>query len=125
MLKFFTVVLFLSLGIVSCNAQILQKNTSRKVEKELFGKSRGNRKEVKAKESRKVIQAKKKQEARQKKLKSDYDKSIVKSKKRTVDIQTPEVQKRMKQNKKDTARNDRVKRKKNRTNSKKAGNKYK
>ena len=125
MLKFFTVVLFLSLGIVSGNSQILQKNTSRKVEKELFGKSRGNQKEVKVKESRGVINAKKKQEAKQKKLNSDYDKSIELSKKRTLKIQSREVQKRMKQNKKDTARNDRAKRRKDRTNSKKAGNKHK
>ena len=57
-------------------------------------------------------------------LKKDYDKSIKQSQKRTVDIQTPEVQARMKQNKKDYTRRDRHKKKKIKAASKEAGGKY-
>ena len=47
------------------------------------------------------------------------------SQKRTIDIQTPEVQARMKQNQKDSAVRDKAKKKKVKTSTKKAGKKYK
>jgi hypothetical protein len=50
---------------------------------------------------------------------------VKQSQKRTIDIQTPEVQDRMKQNKKDTAARDKEKKKKVRSGSMKAGKKYK
>jgi hypothetical protein len=115
----------ISLGICSCNAQIFHKNASRKAEKGLFGKSLGNKKEVKIKEPRTVLKAKKKQEAKEKKLKDNYEKSVKKSQKRTIEIQTPEVQERMKQNQKDSASRDKAKKKKVKTSTKKAGRKYK
>jgi hypothetical protein len=122
--KLFVVMFILSLGILTCNAQILQKKTPRRVEKALFRKSDSNKKEVKVKEPRAVVKAKKKQEANLKKHKDDYDKSVERSKKRTIDIQSPEVQKRMKQDKKATAKREKIKRKNFRANSKKAGKKY-
>jgi hypothetical protein len=124
MRKFYIMVFILSLGIFSCNAQILRKNTPHKAEKELFGKSRGNKKEAKVREPRAVLKAKKKQEDNKKKQDEDYKKSVERSKKRTFEIQTSEVQKRMKQDKKDTARRDRLKRKKVKTSTVKAGKKY-
>lgn len=50
------------------------------------------------KESRKVRKAKAEQNSRQAKLKNDYNRSIIKSRKRTYDIQTPEVKARMRRN---------------------------
>ena len=122
---FFLFVIILSLTISLCDAQIFHKNSSRKVEKELFGKSPGNKKKVKVREPRSVRKAKKKQEANKRKLKSDYEKSVERSQKRTIDIQTPEVQARMKQDRKKSAIRDKTKRKKARTSTKKAGRKYK
>ena len=119
--KCFFFVLFFSLAIGSCNGQIFHKDP----EKQLFSKSHGGRKEVKVKEPRKVLKAKKKQEANDRKLERNYNKSIKKSQKRTIDIQTPEVQARMKQNKKDTAVREKEKRKKVRASSQRAGEKYK
>jgi long-subunit fatty acid transport protein len=81
-------------------------------------------KEAKVKEPRSVLKAKKQQEANDKKLKKDYEKSIRQSQKRTIDIQTPEVQARMKQNKKDSAVRDKAKKKKVKTGTKKAAKKY-
>jgi hypothetical protein len=121
MKKFSLLVLLLSIVIGSCNAQIFHKNP----EKGLFGKTHTTKKEVKVKEPRKVLKAKKKQEASKKKLDKDYDKSIKRSQKRTIDIQTPEVQARMKQNQKDSAIRDKTKKKKVSTSTRKAGKKYK
>jgi hypothetical protein len=109
------------LAIGSCNAQIFHRNP----EKQLFGKTLGIKKEPKVKESRTVLRAKKKQEVNDRKLKRDYDKSIRRSQKRTIDIQTPEVQKRMKQNKKDYTTRDKEKRKNVKATSRRAGKKYK
>ena len=114
-------VLLFSLAIGSSNAQIFHKNP----EKQLLGKSHSSRKEPKVKEPRKVLKAKRKQEANDRRLEKNYEKSIKKSQKRTIDIQTPEVQARMKQNKKDTAVREKEKRKKVRASSQDAGKKYK
>jgi hypothetical protein len=119
--KLFLFIFILLLAIGSCNAQIFHRNP----ERQLFGKTPGIKKEPKVKESRTVLRAKKKQEANDRKLKRDYDKSIRRSQKRTIDIQTPEVQKRMKQNKKDYTARDKEKRKNVKSNTKKAGKKYK
>ncbi len=119
--KCFIFFLLFSLAIGSCNAQIFHKNP----EKQLSGKSHGGRKEPKVKEPRKVLKAKRKQEANDRRLEKNYEKSIKKSQKRTIDIQTPEVQARMKQNKKDTALREKEKRKKVRASSQGAGKKYK
>lgn len=119
--KSFLFILLFSLAIGSCNAQIFHRDP----EKQLFGKSHGGRKEAKVKEPRKVLKAKRKQEANDRKLERNYDKSIKESQKRTIDIQTPEVQARMKQNKKDTTVREKEKRKKVKASSQDAGKKYK
>jgi preprotein translocase subunit SecF len=125
MRKFILFMFILSLAVCSCNTHLFKKNASRRAERGLFGKSRGKRKEVKVKESRTVNKAKKKQEAKDQKLKKDYKQSVKQSQKRTIDIQTPEVQARMKQNQKDSAIRDKVKKKKTKSSTKKAGEKYK
>jgi hypothetical protein len=103
------------------NAQIFHKNP----EKQLFEKSGSSRRGMKVKEPRSVIRAKKKQEANKRRLDKEYEKSVKQSQKRSVDIQTPEVQDRMKQNKKDSVVRDKEKKKKVKSSSKKAGKKYK
>lgn len=112
------------LAIETCNAQIFHKKGSVRAEKALFRKSSGNKK-IKVKEPRVVLKAKKKQEVNDKKLKKEYAQSVKRSQKRSIKIQSPEVQARMKQNRKDSAARSKVKKKKVRTSSKKAGKKYK
>jgi hypothetical protein len=124
MRKFFFVLFILSLGSGSCNAQVFKKSTSRRAEKELFGKSRANKKQAKVREPRAVLKAKKKQAAKERELKRNYEKSIKKSQERTQDIQTPEVKARMKKNRKDTATRDRAKKKKIKISTKKVRKKY-
>jgi hypothetical protein len=119
--KYFLFLFLLSLSMVTCNAQIFHKNP----EKQLFGKTLGKKKEPKVKEPRTVLRAKRKQEANDRKLNKEYEKSVRQSQKRTIDIQTPEVQARMKQNKKDFTARDNEKKKKVRASTRKAGKKYK
>ena len=125
MKKIFLFIFIISLAIGSCNAQLIKKHDSRKGEKGLFVKIFGNRRAAKVKEPRAVLKAKKKQEANDKKMKRDYVKSTKASQKRTYDIQTPEVQARMKQNKKDSSARDKEKKKRVKKTTKKAGKKYK
>lgn len=120
MRKFFLFLFVLFLTVASANAQKFHKNP----EKQLFGKTHGSRKEAKVKEPRKVLKAKKKQEANDRRLKKAYDKSVIQSQKRSIEIQTPEVKARMKQNKKDYTRRDRDKKKKIKSASKEARGKY-
>lgn len=125
MKKLLLLIFITTLALGSANAQLFHRNAARSAEKGLFGKSLNNKKQVKVKEPRSVLKAKKKQEANEKKLKKDYAASVKKSQKRTIDIQTPEVQERMKQNQKNLELRDKAKKKKTRTSNKKAGKKYK
>ena len=124
MRRFFLFLFFISFIIGTCNAQFSHKTNSKNVEKGLFGKTIGTKKKVNLKEPRSVVKARKKQEANEKNLKKDYAQSVKRSQKRTVAIQTPEVQARMKQNQIDTATRDKEKKKKTKSDMKKAGKKY-
>ena len=110
MKKIFLLICISLLTIGISNGQIFKKNSLRVAERELFGKSRKDKK-VKIREPRAVTKAKKKQEANEKKLKKEYAKSVKESQKRSYEIQTPEVKARMKQNQKDTALRDKMKKK--------------
>jgi hypothetical protein len=125
MRKLFLFMLIFSLTTGSGSAQIFKKNSPRNVERQLFGKKSGKRKTIKIREPRAVTKAKKKQEANERKLKKNYAQSIKRSQKRAYQIQTPEVQARMKQNEKNTAARSKAKKKKVKTSTKKAGKKYK
>jgi hypothetical protein len=122
--KFLIVVFALSLTLSSCNAHLLYKIGLRNPERGLFGKTRVNKKEAKVKEPRKVTKAKKKQAAKDKKDKKDAARADVLSRKRTIEIQTPEVQARMKQNKIDSDNRDKIKRKNKKKSSKMGKEKY-
>jgi hypothetical protein len=68
--------------------------------------------------------AKKEQEAKIKKDNKAYAKFVKEGRKHSMDIQTPEVKERMKNNRKDSDSNYKEKRKRNSQNSRKAGRKY-
>jgi hypothetical protein len=102
------------------NAQIFKKNP----EKQLFGKTNIKKKAPKVRERRSVVRAKKQQEANERQLKKESAIAVKKSRKRTYDIQSPDVQERMKQNQKDLAVRDKKKHKKVNPEAKKARKKY-
>jgi hypothetical protein len=125
MRKLFLIVFFLYLGIGQGNTQVFQKSGLKNADRGLFHKSSLRKKEAKVKEPRSVIRAKKKQEAKDRKTDRETKKYIKWSRKRAIDIQTPEVQDRMKQDRKDIESRNREKRKMVKEDSKKAGRKYK
>lgn len=124
MRKFLVFIFILGLATGPVNSQVFRKNVLKSTEKDLFGKSNGSSKGAKIREPRKVSKSKKQQEAKEKKRKKDYAKSIKKSRKRTIEIQSPDVQTRMKQNQKDLISRDKIKKKKVKSGSRKAGKKY-
>lgn len=122
--RFFLFILLTFFVLGNGSAQFSNKSNSKNPEKGMFGKTVGNKKTAKVKEPRSAHKAKKKQEKNEKRLKKEYAESVKRSKKRSYDIQSPEVQERMKQNEKDTALRNKEKKKNIKANSKKAGKKY-
>lgn len=80
--------------------------------------------EVRIREPRSVRKAKKKQEAKEKKLKKDYEAFVKEGRKRSYQIQSPEVKERMKANSKETTKRYKEKNKRNAETTGKAGKKY-
>jgi hypothetical protein len=108
----------------TANAQTSFKSSSKNPEKALFGKTVGKKGKFKVKEPRSVSKAKRKQEKNEKRLKKESAEYVKQSRKRAYDIQTSEVQARMKQNEKDTALRNKEKKKKAKSTTRKAGKKY-
>jgi hypothetical protein len=125
MRRFFLFIFFTLFLLVTCNAQFSHKSSPKNPEKGLFGKTGGNTRKAKSKEPRSVLKAERAQEKKEKKLKKEYAQSVERSRKRTYDIQSPEVQARMKKDQKDTVFRDKEKKKNLKNSSKKAGKKYK
>ena len=115
--------LLLSMTVSVCEAQ-RNKRSTRNPERILFGKSL-NTKNVKYRESRAVVRAKKKQEANQRRQDKEYDAFVKETRKRAVKIQSPEVQARMLENRKEADLKYKEKNKRVSKSSKKAGRKYK
>ena len=115
--------LIFSFAVSVCEAQ-RYKRSIRNPERELFGKSL-NTKRVKYRESPSIVRAKRKQAANQKRLDKEYDAYVRKERKHAVKIQSPEVQTRMLENRKEADLKYKEKSKKLNKSSKKAGRKYK
>lgn len=127
-LTFKNVLLFVALiFLISASAEA---QTNQRSPVPVQGKNAGDRgpkksKKVKLNGPVSAKKAKKKQEAKDKKMKSDYQDFVKYNQKRSIQIQTPEVQARMKQNIKDADSNYKTKKKNNAARTKKAGKKYK
>jgi len=116
--------LFITAVISSSDAQIFHRNAGKKAERGLFGNSLGKKEGGKIREPRKVSKAKKKQEKNQAKLKKDSQRAVEKTRRKTYDIQTAEVQERMTKNKKEAKEREKAKKKADRVNSRKGRKKY-
>jgi len=125
-LRRFLLFIFLTLFVLlPCSAQHSYKSSSKSPEKGLFGKTGSNTKKVKAKKPKSVLKATRQQEKNEKRLKKEYAKSVERSKRRSYDIQSPEVQARMRQDQKNASLRDKEKKKNIKAGSKIAGKKYK
>jgi hypothetical protein len=111
-------------GISLCEAQTKADRAPKPARRGLFGLFSGKRKSGKVK-AKSVQQIEKDQAKKKKKQDEEYAKSIKESKKRTIKIQTAEVQDRMKQDQKDIADREKAKKKKTSATTRKAGRKYK
>jgi hypothetical protein len=116
--------LIFAVGISVCDAQTVGKMGTSTHKTGLFGRL-FSKKNSKIKEPKKMSNSKRAQEEKKKKLKADYFKSVKESQKRTIKIQAPEVQERMKQNQKDITAREKAKKKKTSAANRKAGKKYK
>jgi hypothetical protein len=112
------VLIVLSCLAFSCSGRFAQARAAHKVERQMAGSSKGG------KESFRVRVAKKQQENRQRKIKKNYAKHVENSRKRTFEIQSPEVKERMKQDESNRKLREKIKTKKVKTATRKAGNKY-
>jgi len=121
--KLILVLLIISLSFSVCEAQ-KSKGKLNNPERALFGKSLNN-KTVKYKESPSVLRAKKKQAANEKKYKKAYEAYIKEQQKRALKIQSPEVQARMINNRKEADLKYKEKKKRNKQAARKTGKKYK
>jgi transcriptional regulator of nitric oxide reductase len=110
--------------MVSVSPAQENKRYVRNPEKDLFGKSL-NKKKVKIKESRSIVRAKKKQATMQKKQEAEYADYVKKNRSRALEIQSPEVRSRMKQNRKDADIYYKNRKKKVEKNTRTAERKYK
>jgi hypothetical protein len=106
-----------------CDAQTKGNTRGRNPERSYFGKSR-KVKEKKVREPRSVSKARRKQEKNQEKIKRDYDNYVKDSRKRAYEIQSPEVQARMKKDKKDIRNRDKSKKKRNSSTTRSGRQKY-
>ncbi len=118
--KILVFLLVISVFGVSCS-NFSARSASRKAEKQMAGSSRSVRK---VRESRKVRMAKAAQERNQSRLKKEYKKSVTRSRKRTYDIQSPDVQARMKRNDAKISEREKEKDKKSRSESRKRAKKF-
>lgn len=118
------IIILLSLIGSVGEAQIAGTAAAKRIERSLTGTGLKSKKSVKIKQPRKVVKTQRKQAKSEARLKKDYAKYIKLSQKRAIEIQTPEVQKRMKQSKKETVKNNRERRKAVRAATKKASRKY-
>ena len=117
------IILLLVLFSASAICEAQSGRPSRKPDKQLFGRSL-KKKQVKYREAPSIVRARKKQEARQEMLKKEYDQYVKEQRKRAYDIQSPEVQERTKQNRKETDQSYKEKRKKQKEKSKEKRGKY-
>jgi hypothetical protein len=120
--KLFFIFLILFCAVSVCEAQ-RYKRSIRNPERELFNKSLNN-KTLKYRESPSIVRAKKKQAANEKKMDKEYDAHVKESRKRSVEIQSPEVKARMLENRKEADLKYKEKKKNRTESSKKQGRKY-
>lgn len=123
-LKYLLAILVLFLAVSVCNAYpVISGNVpGEKGEMITFPQSR--KKKSKIKKPMSAEKAQKEADAKDKKRKKDSEKYIKENQKRSIEIQTPEVQERMKLNVKDANARYKAKKKNSTTRTKKAGKKY-
>lgn len=116
--------LVLTFAIPVCKAQSFDRPPAHKLQKKGARKGPLKSKTINVREPRSVEKAKNEREALEKKNKRDYAEYVRNNQKRSIEIQTPEVRERMKQNFKNANDNYKTRKKNLATSNKKSGKKY-
>lgn len=123
-IRFIVFTIVLSLSVPLCEAQSVKVPQTSKPGSGLPGKSAMKKKATKKQGPVSAKNVKKNADAKEKQKKREYAQYVRENQKRSIKIQTPEVQERMKQNRKDSDSKYKMKKKSNSTRTKKAGRKY-
>ncbi|MCX6301132.1 MAG: hypothetical protein NTW82_03020 [Bacteroidia bacterium] len=122
--KYLLAMLVFILAVSVCNAYpVINGNVSGNGS-EMVNAPQSRKKKAKIKRPVSAEKAQKAADAKDKKRKKDSEKYIKENQKRSIEIQTPEVQERMKQNVKDADARYKDKKKNSTARTKKAGKKY-
>jgi DNA repair exonuclease SbcCD nuclease subunit len=113
----------LILATVVCDSQSFDRPNAPRQQRSVSKKPIKQKKD-KITGSRSVKKVQKKQSAKEKKLDKDYEKYVKENRERAIEIQTPEVKERMKQNFRDADARYKAKKKKTASSTRKAGKKY-
>jgi cytochrome c556 len=126
--KFILTCLILSFLFLSAESQSFSrppvKGNKKGIFSSIFKKSPAKKKTVKIREPRAAEKAKKKQASTEKRLGKEYEQFVKNNRKRSIEIQTPVVQERMKQNMKESDEKYKARKKNTSARSKRAGKKY-
>jgi len=122
--KFLIFSLLLVFGITFCEARALDRPPAAKQTKGAVKSAPRKGKKVGIKGPKSVKKVQREQAAKDRRKKKDYENYVKENQKRSIEIQTPEVQSRMKQNIKNADNNYKAKKKKNASSTRRAGNKY-
>jgi hypothetical protein len=117
--------LVIALAIPVCQAQSFSRPSAPRQQKSTSKGPLKHKKTAKIKVPRAAEKSKKDQEAKQGKLKKDYGKYVKENQKRSIEIQSPEVKARMKQNIKNADTSYKTKHKHSANRTRRAGKKYK
>ncbi|MCU0473806.1 MAG: hypothetical protein MUC93_10645 [Bacteroidales bacterium] len=117
-------IMIFSFALVVCEAQTFERYGAPKQGRSAVKKGPLKSRVVNIKGPKSIEKAKKKQEANDRKLRNDYKKFVKSNQKRSIQIQTPEIQKRMKQNIKNANSSYKAKKKNSAIRTKEAGRKY-
>ena len=122
--RFVISVVILSFTFSICDAQSFKRPPAPRQGKHTLKRSPSKKKQVKIMEPKVVMKAKEKQEADEKKRERDYKQFVKENRQHALDIQTPEVRERMKQNRKEANINYKNKKKMISSKDRKNGRKY-
>ncbi len=117
-------IILITCQVFVCEGQTFRQSYSSRPDRALFGKSLGRKKQAKVKEPRAVTKARKKQEENEKKQDREYEEYVKNSRKRSLEIQSPEVRERMISNRAESDDRYKARRKKVAGENRKTGNKY-
>jgi len=122
--RFVISVMILSFTFSLCDAQSFKRPPAPRQGRHALKRPPAKKRQVKIMEPKVVMKAKEKQEADEKKRERDYKQFVKENRQHALDIQTPEVRERMKQNRKEANVNYKNKKKIISSREKKSGKKY-